>query len=140
MNNIVWVTVHTDDKRRTFNKGDVVIKFSVDKKNPLSILLIKGVICVQGESYAETGQYWTYGGKTTAHGQTEGYMNNSGYGRAVNTSSVIKNHETLGPQDLVLLWHPTMLPFTIINPNKAENFQYFENQTQSVYTVWEILQ
>ena len=140
VNNIVWVTVHVDNQRRAFQKGDNVVKFIVDKKNPISILLINGVVCVHGENNSETGQYWTYGGKTVAYGQTDGYCNNSGYGRSVKTMSVIQNHEIIGLQELILSWNANMVPFTLINPNKSDHPQYYENQTQSVYTVWEILQ
>ena len=65
MNNIIWVTVHSDDVRRSYKPGEIAIKLTVDKKNPHSILLINGVLCVHGQGgNAETGQYWNYGGKT----------------------------------------------------------------------------
>lgn len=140
INNIIWVTVYTDNVRREFKQGDIVVKFIVNKKFPTSILLIKGVICVHGESNAETGQYWTYGGKTVSYGQTESYSNNSGYGRPVVTSTVISNHQEVGSQELVLTFNRNILPFTVINPNNLDHQNYYDVQTQSVYTVWEIKQ
>jgi len=139
-NNIVWVTVFTDNIRRVFNKGDIVIKFNVDKRISTSFLLVKGVICVHGEYNAETGQSWIYGGKTVSYGQTEGYSNNSGYGRPIITSTVISNHEDIGPQELSLKFNENVIPFGIINPNKLDHQNYYDVQTQSVYTVWEINQ
>jgi hypothetical protein len=138
--NIVWVTVITDNKRRDYEKGKEVIKFTVDKKKANSILLIDGIICVCGEYNAQTGQTWVYGGKTIAYGQSECYANNSGYGRNVTTKSVISNHNDVGPQELILKWDSRMLPFKVINPNSTDHEQFYDVKTQSVYTVWEINQ
>ena len=141
INNIVHVTVHADKVRRPYKPGEIAIKLTVDKKKPDSILLINGVLCVHGHgTNAESGQYWKFGGKTTVYGQTEGFSNNSGYGSAVTTMSVITNHNDIGPQELSLSWHQNINPFTIINPNKQDHANYYENQTQSVITVWEIMQ
>ena len=140
-NNIVWVTIFTDNQRRAHVKDKETIKFIVDKKNPNRILLIDGIICVQGESYAETGQSWTYGGKKTAYGQTECYSNNNGHGRNVTTKSVISSHTDIGPQELVLKWDSRVTPsFNILNPNSSDHAQYYNVQTQSAYIVWEINQ
>lgn len=141
MNNIVWVTVHSDNVRRPYKPGDIAIRLTVDKKKPNSMLLINGVLCVHGHgANAESGQYWKFGEKTTVYGQTEGFSNNSGYGSAVTTMSVITNHTDIGPQELSLSWHQSINPFTIINPNKQDHANYHDNQTQSVITVWEIMQ
>jgi hypothetical protein len=138
--NIVWVTTHVDNTRRSYSSGENAISFKVDKKKSNSYLLIQGTLCVKGETNAETGQTWTYGNKTVAFGQTESYMNNSGYGRPVTSFSVIKNHTETGKQDLNLKWNSSMVPFTIINPNKIDHVQYYDVQTCSVFTVWEILE
>jgi len=133
------VTFHVDTTRRAYAKGVPVVEFNVDKKFANTILLTNANICAHGETNAETTHFWKYGNGTTVFGQTENYSNNSGYGRPVPCMAIITGHLQTGVQKLSLQWNPAVAPFLFLNPNKLDHPNFYDGQTCSVYTVWELL-
>jgi len=144
-NNIINVTIFTDNTRRAYEKGKPVFTVKVNKKQKDTILVISATLCVHGESNAGTCQIWTYGNKipsknSMVNGQSEGYVNNSGYARQIICSAVIEGHECTGIQTLNLKWDDDMTPFLFINPNSTDHINFKKHQTCSTIRVEEILQ
>lgn len=145
-NNILNVTVFTDKVRRAYDKDQPVLKLSIHKKNMESILIVTATLCIHGETNAGTCQIWTLcnsivplNKQSVVYGQSEGYLNNSGYSRNLVCSCVIENHKYSGQQELTLKWSSEITPFAVINPNKLDHANFGAHQTCSVIRVEEII-
>lgn len=137
-NNIVNVSIFKDDVRREYVAGQDTIAINVEKKVAESKLFVQFNLCVHGECNAETCPIITYNG-TTTFGQSDGYSNNSGYGRSLMCYAYIENHTTVGVQTLTMKFNPTMVPFKVINPNVTDYAYYEGTQTCSIIRVEELL-
>lgn len=139
---IIGVTTFTDSLQKLFDYAaeHIMIEFDVEKKDPNSILVIQGTLALHGENYAETTYEWVYG-NTAVLAQAEGFVNNSGYNRAIPTSAVISGHTKTGVQKLSLKWRMKNggrgRPCNSINPDGSQHVQL--RKSSSVIVVMEIL-
>lgn len=116
----------------------VLESFTVDKKSPMSTLIIEGTISfLQGG--AAMRQVWRYGSQSEVRAQINSGVS-SHYG-AMPIRAIIAGHTETGPQALELSFHSwndtTTLPgpFSVYNPNFSDSNW---GETQSVYVVWEV--
>jgi len=141
---IINVTIHENSTRTEFESNKytsfTLESFAVDKKSPTSYLLIQGTLSGHGANAGHLTQGWKYGSGEEYYSQSIMYSGND-WGKIYQTTAVIKNHSTVGNQNLLFRMFEKEAyykepPFKIYNPNSSDDKRL--HQTKSIYVVWEI--
>ena len=141
---IINVTIHENSNRIVFESKKytsfTLESFAVDKKSPTSYLLIQGTLSGHGPRAGHLTQGWKYGDGDEYYSQSI-MASGIDWGIIFQTTAVIKNHSTVGNQNLLFRMFEKEAyykepPFKIYNPNSSDDKRL--HQTKSIYVVWEI--
>lgn len=141
-NVMVGVTIWSHNQRIVFTSlNNSLFEIPIVKKYDDTILHVHMLLSVHGENNPETVQIWTCTDendrKIIVCGQSEGYVNNSGYHREIKSMITIAGHNA-GKLKLSMKFDDGMIPFTVLNPNKTDHGNFKDRQSSSMIRIDEI--